>query len=310
MRYYPDAVNTFLSDPASNVRTEASRKSYRRTLEGLHNHYPDKRSIREFTEPDLVSFVNRPELSPNSRKSYRVRLMSFFDWATWRGHIPTNPAQNLKRLVPGGTNPVQEAVWLDSHEIEEMLQAIPVETTLQMRDLIIARLGFTMGLRRMEIAGLRFRQCDLRREAVHFMGKGRKQATVWTPPKTLEVLTKWRAVAEEQLGRPPVDEFVVPAFNRYADFGAGCYVTEIEWEKGISPDHVGKIFRRIAHQAGWKMSAHDMRRSYANALEEQGYSIEEISKALRHSNLGVTQRYLEGRQDAAYQTVKSRGFDL
>lgn len=309
MRFYPDAVQAFINDPASNLQTPVSKKTYRETLASLHGMFPEKRTVKEFTEEDLVRFANRSELAPYTRSAYRARLTAFFDWAAWKGIIPKSPAANLKRLMPTKTTPTRQATWLSSREIENMLAQLPQDTILELRDLVIARLGFTMGLRRAEIAGLRWNQVDLDRAAVHLKGKGRKQATTYIPPRTVEVLAKWKGIAQEHLGREPVDEHVIPAMQHLHDF-QGNWETRVLWDRGVMPPRVGQLFHRAAEKVGYTMSAHDMRRSFAGALKEQGFTMEEIQEALRHSNLGVTQRYLESRQDAAYQAVKRRGFDL
>jgi integrase len=40
------------------------------------------------------------------------------------------------------------------------------------------------------------------------------------------------------------------------------------------------------------IAPHDLRRTFAGLLEDQGVPIEKISAALRHSDIGTTQRYL------------------
>jgi integrase/recombinase XerC len=53
------------------------------------------------------------------------------------------------------------------------------------------------------------------------------------------------------------------------------------------------IIHEAAHAAGLgDVAPHDLRRSVAGALQQNGVSIDKISRLLRHSNVGVTERYL------------------
>lgn len=310
MRLYPDAARAFVSDPASNLNTEASRNAYRKTLRLLHFTFPDH-LVGDFTEHDLVEFCGRPELSPASQQAYRVRLQGFFSWAKWRGFVPEDPASNLSRMVKGSSHkPVRQHNWFTEDEVNRIMASIDTSTVAGRRRLVVARLGFTMGLRQAEIARVSWGQVDLERSQLRIMGKGRKLATLFVTDRTADTLAKWRLEVEEGLGRVPVDEPVVPAFQVVSNFTEGGQDRRVLWDRRVGGQTIHEIVRAINEEAGVRFTTHDMRRSFAGILEDRGMSIEDISAALRHSDIGTTQRYLEKRQDAAYQAVREIGFDL
>lgn len=308
MKLWPDAVQMFLADPACNLTTEQSRKGYAKALQGLHFHYPNH-ELEDYTEQDLLAFCGRPDLAPNSRKGYRTRVHAFFSWAKWRGLIKEDPSSNLQRALRPGTEPVSTFHWLSEEEVNKVLDSIDTSTLTGLRTLVVLRLGFTSGLRRNEIASLKWDDVSLPKQQITLLGKGQKKASVFITDRTAAVLEKWHAAFAEGLGRDPKNEPVVCRFRRLADF-QGTFYTEPIWEDGLSPDAVARIVERASKEVGIDFKAHDMRRSFAGILEDRGVPIQDISAALRHSNIGTTQRYLEKRQDAAYRAVRARGFDL
>ena len=54
---------------------------------------------------------------------------------------------------------------------------------------------------------------------------------------------------------------------------------------------------------------HDMRRTFAGLLAER-VDIAQVSRALRHSTIAMTQTYLEKRQDAAVVASRLAGIDF
>jgi site-specific recombinase XerD len=302
MRLYPDATNQYLADPTSGLNTKASRTGYRQALRALQLRNPELH-VADFTEDHLIEYIGRPGLSPATVAGYRTRFQGFFSWAVWKNLRQDNPALNLKRLVSGSyTKPVVQHHWLTTAEVSRVLESADTSTLMGLRNLVVLRLGFTMGLRRTEIAELKWDQVDLTRQSLSLLGKGGKRASLYITDATLPWLDKWHSMGP---GTGPV----VCRFNTKTDFQTG-WRTEPDWDRGIQGEAIGDIAHKAATENGIQFAAHDMRRSFANMLEEKGASIEEISAALRHSNLGTTQRYLERRQDAAFNAVRKRGLDV
>lgn len=309
MRLYPDAAHRFVTDPAANLNTPASRGAYRQTLRLLQFRHPHE-DIRDYTEDDLVAFANRAGLAPASRAAYRNRVRGFFAWAKWKGLIGDDPACNLSRLVRTSMRPVRVHRWLTETEVGTILGTLDLSRPKGRRDNIVARLGFTAGLRRNEIAGLRWDQLDLDRRQINLVGKGNKLATVYITERTQAHLIRWRTEVSEGLGRTPERDPVVPRIQTQANFATGETVRVVQWERRLTAQGVGLIVHHLSEASGVVFSPHDMRRSFAGMLEERGLPVERISAALRHTDIGTTQRYLEKRQDAAYLAVKESQLDL
>ncbi len=299
-------LDRFIDDPTSGLNEDSSRVAYRKTLRALQVDYPNH-CLQDFTERDLVDWCSRAHLSPATIAGYTTRIHGFFSWALWQGLITEDPSANMNRIVRGShSKPVREHNWLSTEDVSMVLDSIDTTTHFGLRDMIIARLGFTLGLRRGEIATLTWNQIDLERQQVTLRGKGGRLATLFLTDASLPWFQTWYESTTRGLGRFPITEPVIPKFE--ADWMSD-FECEPVWRLPVGPDTISTRVRYISDQT-IKFAPHDMRRSYANMLEEAGYTIADISTALRHSDLGTTQRYLDRRQDAAFQAVKEKGLSV
>lgn len=190
--------------------------------------------------------------------------------------------------------------WLSRDQVETILRA-PLKTPQGRRDLVVLRLGFSIGLRRQEIVDLDWP--DLDHGQLRLVGKGGKAATVAVTPNTHIALDEWNTY----LFGPGI---LTP--------GLGPIVTSFRnWDgvqrptgKRLSTNAIRDITVRYSQATGIRFAPHDMRRTFAGLLLDATGSIWQVSAALRHSNIGTTQRYLEQRQDAAAQAVTKAGFDV
>ena len=69
----------------------------------------------------------------------------------------------------------------------------------------------------------------------------------------------------------------------------------LEKERGRANALVNKYLRRLAYLAGIRkpLSTHTARHSFADLARTQGWSVYDISKALQHHSIQVTERYLQ-----------------
>lgn len=260
MRLYPAATDLFLSDPTSRIVSPASHRATRTVLRALQRAHPDK-TVDAFTEEDLVALVARPGLAPATRAGYRSRLTGFFSWALWKGHIPTDPSANLGRLVDGSYSmPVREHHWLSTSQVTEILDSVDTSTDWGLRAMVLLRLGFTMGLRRVEIVGLRWDQLDLDSQQARLsVTKGGKLAATFITDATVPWLRKWHDRAVEDLGRAPTG----PVVARLNSTFTNGWRADVEWGHGVEVTTISHVVKQISQAAGHRFAPHDMRRSYA-----------------------------------------------
>lgn len=302
-------ASRYVQDPAANLATEASQDAYRRFLHRFAQATGNK-DIDTYTERDLIDFLASVKVASTTLRTYRGRIEAFFAWAEYAGHIKQDPARQLGRAFPARPKPVRQHHWLTEADIATVIDSCDLTDIVGRRDNIILRLGFTAGLRRSEIVSVRWSDLDLKRQALQVLGKGQKLAQVYITDQTAAALAAWRR--EYLAGRGDVLDVNDPIVCRIVSrnyFNGEPPVRLGDWGTPLTGDTVNRIVREVAQASGVEFSPHDMRRSFAGLVYEK-VGIEGTSKALRHSNLGTTQRYLETRQDAAFQVIKGIGLAL
>ncbi len=308
MRLYPTALQKYFDHPTCGVREESSRRSVRSTVRLFQDAYPDlelhqvsQRHVEEWLGNRLKNGVSDGTVQKNLQ-----RLSSLFRWARRQGHIKENPAEDLKEILRLRPQAVRKHTWLDESQTQKILDSVEILTSLDLRDALVLRLGFTAGLRNNEIRTLPISALvKIGEQRISVKGKGKKLAEAWVPAVTAELLTRWLDLYE----RPKPSDPVVVRFRNLLDWETGIRTLVPQWGIGISQQAIGRIVKERSSVVGYPISPHDMRRSYAGMVHAK-VGIEQTSQALRHSNLGTTQLYLENRQDSAYQAAKKAGLDL
>lgn len=278
MKLYPEAVGKFLD--SGICRTASSRNSYRQTLRSLQDRFPNTH-LEQFTANQLADFCRMNTPAPNTVRRRRAMLMGFFDWAAWKGLVPTSPAAGLKyevRITGGG---VTAHNWLSADDVALVLRACPDDLAGR-RDRVLLMHGFFLGLRRADLAGLEWKQYSPDMSKITFFGKGNKLAQLGLPPQLRTELHAWRRQA------PLGARAVLPHLS------AGLGSQEPDWSKPIQASAITRLVGLAGERAGFPdLCPHDLRRTFAGLCEAMGMSISDTSRVLRHSNIGTTSRYLE-----------------
>lgn len=178
--------------------------------------------------------------------------------------------------------------WLSLDEIKLMMvsaREIANSANQELRNELVATTLCTMALRREELSTARWGDLSLQnnRAVLRVHGKGRKVAVIDVPRPVMRALDRWRrAVAPGEL-HPPAQS---PLVRRIWKGGRIS-------KRGLTPDGIWWMVNDAAQHAGLgHVAPHDLRRSVAGALHQAGTPIDKISRLLRHSNIAVTERYL------------------
>ena len=158
---------------------------------------------------------------------------------------------------------------LSREEIKVLLEA-----PRKIRDRAVLAVMYGSGLRVAEVAQLKTRDIDARRNVLWVrQGKGRRDRQALLPAKLLELLRQyWRAQ------RP--GEWLFPATNR---------------NRPIPPKTIYLACRHAALLADIKkpVHPHSLRHAFATHLLESGTNLRTIQILLGHANLETTARYLQ-----------------
>src|SRR5438067_10150040 len=181
--------------------TSETLRDYEAILAKLAIDHADL-ELTDFEPPEgttrLREFIDERwgEAAPRTRKKVRAVLMSFFKWAQTEFKLRGN------RVVPI-RSPRLRDVERELFSAEDVARIVAAQPEL--RDRVALKLLFLMGLRKGELAAIRYRDIDLGRRRLRVHGKGGKIRH--TPIPTEELRTE---IAELSLRRDPTQHLLYP----------------------------------------------------------------------------------------------------
>ena len=181
-------------------------------------------------------------------------------------------------------------------EVEALLAAPNLDVPTGLRDRCMLELMFRCGLRVTETCELYLRDVDWREAEIRLrpeITKGAKDAVVFLDDPTLALLERWKAAR-----RP---------------FGAGkphLFVCVRGPQRGEPLDRrrVYEMINRRARKAGIERTVgpHMLRHSFATASLGDGFTIREVQRMMRHSDLRTTAIYLDLRDADLKAKIRRR----
>ena len=230
-------------------------------------------SPKECTSDDVNNYLS--ERSKNIGKRSQAHALSalrcYFDYLILEGERKDNPcdkvdAPKLGRYLPD---------VLSVQEVSSILDSVPLNTNIGLRDKAILEVLYGCGLRVSEACGLKVSHVDFDKGFVRVVGKGDKERLVPIGEPALEALTDWLSV------RP------VPA--------PGCedYAFLNRFGKPLSRVSVFKMVKDRAMLAGVRkdISPHTFRHSFATHLVENGADLRVVQEMLGHESVLTTEIY-------------------
>jgi integrase len=293
---------------AGRIRTPASAKSFMKVMR-LLDYQMGGAPVDTITTEQLTKFClggyGTRTLAPATIKHRRGHVRAVWEWAAWTGIIDHNAASDLKFTVNAGNHHlVRQGNWLDESDVRNLLEVAADQPPLTAaRDRLVLIIGFLTGLRAFEICPLRWSSFGPDYRTFTVLGKGAKPATIGSPGQLAGELGSWR------LQVPAGVDTLLPTIHQVGADGVWDEVPA--WQVPIGYDGVYRIVRKVGKRAGYpRLAPHDMRRSYAAILESKGMPVTDISRALRHKNVGITSKYLDTNPQKAIEVTSGVTFDL
>ncbi len=235
--------------------------------------------VKRITDVDIVvlehfvSWLFEREFSSRSVARYISSLRGFFKYLVTQGIVPANPVDKLdgpriKKILP-------EIMTYD--EIEKLINVIPTDSILGIRNRTIIEVLYSCGLRVSELINLTLRNIIFEVEILRIFGKGSKERIVPIGRIALEWLRRYL-----QESRPFLEKL------RRTDLvflnARGGKLTRMG---------IWKIIQYYAKQVGLENKAHPhvFRHSFATHLLEGGADIRIVQELLGHSDISTTQIY-------------------
>jgi integrase len=305
MRDYPTKASAWkAAKPLMRMlETPVNRNATRLTVQNLVNHYreekmPQRISTRLGYEAWLKNHVlprwggcpltdlqARPvelwlhslELSPKSRVHVRRLLHVLWDYAMWRGDVPTqrNPMELV--TIKGATKRTRAARSLTVEEFREFVRHLeePIRT--------VALVCVCFGLRISECLALRWHDVDWLNRTLHV-----ERGIVRQRVDDLKTIYSQRRMSIDK------EMLVVLKALRYATefsleedwmFASPVQLGRLPW----SYPWVWRVYQKAASAAGiGKLGTHTLRHSYRAWLDAVGTPIAVQQKLMRHTDIRTT----------------------
>lgn len=260
--------------------------AYRRDVAAFQR-YLDQTSWRACTANDVQRFITsrRTTHAPKSLQRSASSLRAFFDFLVDAGVVASNPARDVttpkpSKRLPKTLDADQAARLLHNpisprrvNESQAQTAAARARHRRAVRDLAIAELLYSSGMRLSELVGMNIGDAELASGLVRVTGKGNKTRVLPIGRPAVAALRRWLATRE----KPNVD---APLFT-----GAG--------ERRI---HQRTVQLRLKQLGATRLASdvlhpHQLRHSFASHLLESSGDLRAVQELLGHADIATTQIY-------------------
>lgn len=209
--------------------------------------------------------------------------------------LDTEDYQHIKHVKSVKGSRVTKGRALRMSEIRSLFRTCEDEdTTKGIRDAAMLSLLLGCGLRRSELVALDYHDLIHREQAIKVLGKGNKERIAFVPDSTWERIELW---IEEVRGEEPGPLFV--RIRKHDDTTRDRMTDQAVY-------HILETLRRVSGVESF--SPHDLRRTFASTLLDNGEDIVTVKDAMGHSSIATTQKYDRRGDDRLRNASKKLNF--
>ncbi len=260
-------------------RSRATIEAYRRDLTALGDWLAQRSlALAAVREEDLEHYFNQlrdGHRSLNTVARTMASVRGYFSFIVEDGELSIDPSARLRGGRRGRTLPKP----LSEAEVLTLLDSIPADTAVDLRDRALLELLYGTGARVSEVVGLTLSDLDFDEELILLMGKGSKQRLV------------------------PIGRALKAALQEYLSPGGRSALLATKKSNSVflnsrsgplSRQGIDLIVHKRALTVGIersKISAHVFRHSCATHMLAHGADIRVVQELLGHASIATTQLY-------------------
>ncbi len=217
-------------------------------------------------------------------------IRGMFRFLVSEKHLENDPTENLENPRIWSSLPKS----LQAFEVEALLAAPDVSTTVGLRDKAIIELLYATGLRVSELIHVKLEDIVMDAGYLRTMGKGSKERIVPFGDSAREAILRWLEGGRAE-------------FDRGID--ASLFLSNRG--RGLSRQSIWLRIEKYVREAGISthISPHMLRHSFATHLLENGADLRSVQMMLGHSDISTTQIYThisKARLQKMYDTFHPR----
>ena len=255
-------------------------ESYQRDLNQYHSFLKDDlkiKSIRNVTLGHIRTYVRHlsdKSMAANSVKRAISTIRTYHNFLLAEGKIKDNPAQ----LLDTPKIPQKLPNILTIEEIDTILNIIPNDKPMAIRDLAIFEMMYSCGLRVTELCDIKTTDILWDSDIIRVHGKGNKQRFVPIGPIARDNLKNYLNHKRPSLADK--NHNVVELFLSQNGRKLTRMMIWILLKKWTDASNLQK-----------KVSPHTLRHSFATHLLEGGADLRSVQEMLGHADISTTQVY-------------------
>jgi site-specific recombinase XerD len=252
----------------------------------------DIKRFQEYLHEAKKLKTNTVRFSLTTRRGIMATLFGFFKFLVRNDYILSNPFDRLDLPIKIKHKEIKS---LTIDEVNSLLDNIPINQVLDLRDRALFELMYATGLRVSETVNLDITHVDL--QDGHLMvrqGKGKKDRVVPLGNNAGSYLKLYMSKSRPKLAKKVVD-------LKYKD---ALFLTA----KGVrlSVNTTAKVLKKRAKAAGLKtiVNPHMLRHSFATHILEGGAGIKQVKEILGHKSIQTTVNYTHFSADRLKKIMK------
>lgn len=272
-------------------------------IDGLNS--PHSKTMYAFAIDDFMAWYQtqgNPGLTKATVNAYKAHLLSTAKYAPATinqrlsairklareaadNELISEPQANGIGKVKGiPARGVRTGNWLTLDQAQKLINAPDLTRLKGLRDRAILAVMIGAGLRRSEVVKLQLedlQQRDGRWVIPDLMGKGGRVRTVPLPNWAKQAIDEWITAANLTAG------YVFRPVNKGDNLSGDSMTSQA----------VQNTVKEYADYLGYALSAHDLRRTFAQLARKANAPIDQIQLTLGHASVQTTERYLGTKQD-------------
>jgi site-specific recombinase XerD len=218
-------------------------------------------------------------------------LVSFAKFLISLGILEESTLNQLRRLRPKRVIPPKKTVLREEADIQKLRKAIQQKRYegdySRLLDWTILETFIQTGLRISELCNLNLEDVDFQRGVIEVrLGKGRKNRKVGLTQKLEQVLKDYLDIRFRQVSLERDAVFLNRRGTR------------------LKPADITRRLLKLSKLAGFEITAHGLRRTFATFHANQGRPLHMIQLALGHSDIRTTQEYLMTDENQVVQAMR------
>ncbi len=273
---------------------------------------PKKYDYSELTEEDIIKFMkkirtketttgNIVETSDSYQATMWCCLNSFLGYLTKENIIPYNYMTDIKKARNHDLERINEhRVLLTSRDFKQIVGALDKVTQNQIghtntynRDKLIIVLLMTTGMRETALVEINLEDIHLDTQSLYVIDKGKLPHKYFLEENTCNLIKEY------------LDDRRKILFNR-KEMTDALFVSK--YGERISAKGVSNIVKKYTEEAlGKPLSPHKLRAGFCSILYSKTHDTEFVRRAVGHSNISTTQRYIVTNGDEKRQSASIIG---